>query len=112
MAHHGVVDTADEARDAHHSLEVDPNDVKGRRVIPMGAGELEPELVGEGGLARVPGAEQRHVGLALERQRDLPRERIHSHDLRRVIEGPVPYERVDRCHRRVLYRLAVHKWTV
>ena len=63
---------------------------------PCALRELERELVRERRLAGVARPEQRDVGLPLERQRDLVGERLHPDDLRRVVERPVPDERVQR----------------
>jgi len=67
VAGHRVVHASDEPGDAHDSLQVDLHDVERRRVIAMRLGKLQRELIGEGGLARVAWAEQRDVGLPLER---------------------------------------------
>ena len=96
VAHHRVVDAADEPRDADDALEVDLDDVERRRVLAVRLGQLQRELVHERRLARVAGPEQRDVGLRLQRQRDLVGERLHPDDLRRVVERPVPDERVER----------------
>jgi hypothetical protein len=86
----------DEPWDADDPLQVDLDDVERRSVVPVRLGELGGQLVGEGGLPRVTRSEQRHVGLALERESDLISERLHPDDLRRVIERAVPDERVYR----------------
>ena len=102
VAHHRVVHAPDEPRDAHDSLEVDLDDVERRCVDAVRFGQLQRELVHERRrLARVAGPEQRDVGLRLQRHRDLMGERLHADDLRRVVEGPVPDERIQR-HRGIV----------
>jgi hypothetical protein len=96
VTEHGVVDAADESGDAHDPLEVDRDDVERRPVVAVGPDQLERELVGERGLARVARSEQRDVRLTLQRERHLVGERIHPDDLRRIIERAVPDERVQR----------------
>ena len=101
VAHHRVVDAPDEPRDADDALEVDLDDVERRRVRAVRLGQLQGELVHERRLARVAGPEQRDVGLRLQRHRDLVGERLHPDDLRRVVQRPVPDERIER-HRRIV----------
>ena len=93
---HRVVDATDEPRDAHDPLKVDLDDVKRRRVVALGLGELQCELVRERRLARVAGAKQRDVGLPLQDQGDAVGEGLHPDDLGRVVEGSIPDEGVER----------------
>ena len=58
MPDHRIVDTADEAGDAHNALEVDLDDVERRRVVAVGLAQLERQLIRECRLAGVPRAEQ------------------------------------------------------
>src|SRR5438105_2328691 len=105
MPGHRVVNTSDEAGDAHDALQIHLDDIKRRRAAAMVLGELERQLVGERGLARVARTEQRDIGLCLERESDLVREGLHPDDLRGVVQRTVPDERVERRrHRRLLYR--------
>jgi hypothetical protein len=95
MLLHRVVDAPDESRDAEDPLKIDPHDLERRGVASVILGELERELRDEGRLARVARPEQRNVRLTFQSERDLIRERVHPYDLRGVVQGTVPDERVD-----------------
>ena len=66
--------------------------------MAVGLGQLKAKLVGERRLAGVARAEQRHVGLRLEDQRDLVGEAVHTDDLGWVVDGAVPDEGIQCAH--------------
>lgn len=65
-------------RDTHHSLEVDLDHVKRRRVIAMRLAQFQRQLIGERGLTRIARPEEGHVGLTLERECNLVGEGIYT----------------------------------
>src|SRR5581483_3823080 len=95
MVHQCVVDAADESRKADDALQIDLEDVEGRRIRSVLLAQFEGELVGERRLAGVPRPEERYVRLRLQSQGHVMREPLHPNDLGRVIERAVPDERIE-----------------